>query len=92
VESWGASGEMTAKIATKPDYRPRDPENTGTEYLHREDWEEEDDRLLGFSNRPSRCRCLRGYCEGRDKDCIKDPGIAEVLFKALQKKQREEPR
>lgn len=36
---------------------------------------------LGFSNGISRCRCLRGYCEGRDSDCIGDPGIVAKLRK-----------
>jgi hypothetical protein len=84
VERRDVSGVMTAKTARKPELYGSGLslyEYNGTEHFNGAGWEEEDYYSLGFSNSIYRCRCLRGYCEGRNSDCIRDPGITARLMK-----------
>jgi hypothetical protein len=84
VEKKGVCGVMTAKTAIEPEpfgSRPTSYEYTGTEHLSQASCEEEDHNFLGFSNSIGRCRCLRGYCEDRDGDCMRDPGIVTALLR-----------
>jgi hypothetical protein len=75
---------MTAKTARNSELYGsglRLYEYNGTEHFNGAGGEEEDYYSLGFSNSMYRCRCLRGYCEGRNSDCIRDPGIIARLNK-----------
>jgi hypothetical protein len=64
-------------------------EDIRSEHLHHAGWEQEDYRSLGFSNSISRCRYVRGYCAGRDINCIRDPGIVASLLRRISEGRRE---
>ena len=44
------------------------------------------EHLLGFSNTQNCCRCLQGNCARRDRNCIKNPGIAAQLVSEINEK------
>jgi hypothetical protein len=84
VEKRGVSGVVTVRKAIELDpfgSRSTSYEYTRTEHVYHACCEEEDHNFLGFSNGINRCRCLRGYCEGRDGDCMRDPGVIAALLR-----------
>jgi hypothetical protein len=87
VEKRGASGVMSVKTAIKPELsgsRLRSYEYIGIEHMRDASCEKEDHNFFGFSNSIGMCRCLRGYCVGRDSNCIRDPGSIAILFSGIK--------